>query len=120
LLRDHAPAGRRITECSVETRDGVKVADVAWLSKAFFTQFGNVTPYPQAPEICVEIISPSNTPQAILEKIELYLEQGAVGVDLRFARNRQVFQQRWKPREIRFGSRIPEYNHARIIQSRTG
>jgi Uma2 family endonuclease len=80
LLRDHAPIGRRITECSVETRDGVKVADVAWLSKAFFAQFGNVTPYPQAPEICVEIISPSNTPQAILEKIELYLERGAVEV----------------------------------------
>ena len=96
LLRDHAPAGRRITECSVETRDGVKVADVAWLSKAFFAQFGNVTPYPQAPEICVEIIrhyqkvetwlhqdfdiKTRNTPQAILEKIELYLGQGAVEV----------------------------------------
>ena len=80
LLRDLTTDGKRLVECSVETRDGVKVADVAWLSNPFHAQFGLSTPYPQAPELCVEIISPSNTPQAIAEKIELYLEQGAVEV----------------------------------------
>lgn len=77
LLRDHIQGGRRITECSVETRKGVKVADVAWLSDAFFAQFGLETPYQHAPEICIEIISPSNSKLTIQEKIELYIECGA-------------------------------------------
>ncbi len=77
LLRQHISDGRRISECSVQTRKGVKVADVAWLSDAFVTQFGFETPYDHAPEICVEIISPSNSSVTIKEKIELYLERGA-------------------------------------------
>ncbi len=77
LLRDHTLGGERITECSVQTRKGVKVADVAWLSDTFFAQYGLDTPYDHAPEICVEIISPSNSSLTIKEKIELYLERGA-------------------------------------------
>jgi Uma2 family endonuclease len=77
LLRDHTSGGQRITECSVQTRKGVKVADVAWLSNEFFAQHGLETPYDHAPEICVEIISPSNSSITIQEKIELHLERGA-------------------------------------------
>lgn len=76
-LDRHQNGGEVITECSVETSDGVKVADVAWASDDFICQFGYRTPYPQAPEICVEIISPSNSKREIKYKIELYLSQGA-------------------------------------------
>lgn len=77
LLRDLTREGARFPECSIETRKGVKVADVVWLSSAFRAQYGRVTPYPEAPELCMEIVSPSNTDEAIREKIALYLERGA-------------------------------------------
>lgn len=69
--------GEVITECSVQTSDGVKVADVAWASDAFVAEHGYETPYPAAPEICVEITSPSNSGAEIEHKIRLYLEAGA-------------------------------------------
>ena len=64
-------------ECSIQTADGVKVADVAWASDAFIEEFGYSTPYRKAPEICVEITSPSNSKGEIEEKVQLYLAKGA-------------------------------------------
>lgn len=72
--------GEVITECSIQTSDGVKVADVAWLSEDFVSEFGFITPYPKAPEICIEIVSPSNSKIEIQEKVDLYLARGAVEV----------------------------------------
>ena len=69
--------GRVITECSILTSQGVKVADVAWASDEFIKKFGFETPYKRAPEICVEVVSPSNSQGEINEKIELYLSKGA-------------------------------------------
>jgi Uma2 family endonuclease len=66
-----------ISECSISTHQGVKVADVAWGSQEFFKQYGMETPYRVAPELCVEIISPSNTVNEMLEKTDLYLAKGA-------------------------------------------
>jgi Uma2 family endonuclease len=69
--------GKIITECSIQTSQGVKVADVAWASDLFIEKFGFETPYKRAPEICVEVVSPSNSQGEIHEKIELYLSKGA-------------------------------------------
>ena len=77
LLKQSLPEGRIFTECSIDTPRGVKVADVAWASKAFIERYGYETPYPRAPEICVEIRSPSNTVAEMEEKIMLYLAKGA-------------------------------------------
>jgi Uma2 family endonuclease len=79
-LRQHKKNGRVITECSIDTPRGVKVADVAWGSDGFVKDNGLETPYRQAPEVCVEIVSPSNTPGEIQEKIGLYLSKGAAEV----------------------------------------
>ncbi len=49
-LLNKQPNGEVITECSVETSDGVKVADVAWLSQEFVNEFGFVTLYSKAPD----------------------------------------------------------------------
>ena len=76
-LRRRKRKGRVINECSIDTPDGVKVADVAWASDEFLAAYGEQTPYPQAPEICVEIVSRSNTKLEIENKVELYLAQGA-------------------------------------------
>jgi Uma2 family endonuclease len=69
--------GEILTECSVDTPEGVKVADVAWCSPEFLARHGYTTPYPQAPDICVEVRSPSNSNEEMRMKIALYLGRGA-------------------------------------------
>ena len=87
MLLNKLSGGEVITECSIQTSDGVKVADVAWLSENFVSEFGFVTPYPKAPEICVEIFSLSNSKIEIQEKIDLYLAKGAQEVWIVYALN---------------------------------
>ncbi len=76
-LRTHLPKGKVITECSIKTPDGVTVVDVAWASDGFIAEHGFNTPYNIAPEICIEVVSPSNSKAETDEKIRLYLDQGA-------------------------------------------
>ncbi len=76
LQRDKK-SGVVISECSVQTPEGVRVADVAWCSDEFILTHGYTTPYAVAPEICVEIKSPGNSAREMEEKTALYLQQGA-------------------------------------------
>ncbi len=73
-------SGTVIIECSILTSEGVRVADVAWASDEFIAEFGETTPYPKSPEICVEVKSPANSKAEMEEKIRLYLEKGALEV----------------------------------------
>jgi Uma2 family endonuclease len=77
LLRHLLDDGRVLTECPISTADGVKAADVAWASPAVMAELGNRVCFPHAPEICVEVISPSNTEAEIREKMALYFDAGA-------------------------------------------
>ena len=77
LLGPLARGGEVLTECSVETLDGIKVPDVAWASNAFVKKHHYETPFTQAPEICIEVVSPSNSSEEMNEKITLYLAKGA-------------------------------------------
>ena len=77
ILYQQQGPGEVITECSINTPEGVKVADVAWVSDEFIEKHGFNTPYNEAPQICVEIVSPSNLMAEMHEKIALYLAQGA-------------------------------------------
>jgi Uma2 family endonuclease len=76
-LDDLIPDGEVLSECSVGTSDGVKVPDVAWLSSAFLTRHGAADPYPESPELCIEVVSPSNSKAAMDQKRHLYFERGA-------------------------------------------
>ena len=69
--------GLPITECSVQTTKGVKVADVAWASVDFFKRNKLRNPYLEAPEIMIEVISPSNTKAEMMQKKQLYFAKGA-------------------------------------------
>jgi Uma2 family endonuclease len=69
--------GKVIAECSVQTRLGVKVADVVWCSSEFMGRHGLETPYAEAPEICVEIVAPSSSDEEMAGKRRLYFERGA-------------------------------------------
>jgi Uma2 family endonuclease len=75
-LRD----GEALVECSIATDEGVRVPDVAWASSTFLARHGDVTPFPAAPEICVEVRSPSNTDEEMALKTRLYLGAGAIEV----------------------------------------
>ena len=55
LLRQ-LPDGIVINESSIVTDIGVRVPDVAWGSSDFRDAYGETTPYPKAPEICIEIV----------------------------------------------------------------
>ncbi len=71
------PAGQIITECPVSTAEGVKLVNVAWMSEGRWqAQRGQVC-FAQAPEICVEILSPGNTRREMIEKKRLYFAAGA-------------------------------------------
>lgn len=80
LLAQALQEGEIATECSISTHLGVRVADVVWMSSQFQTKYGEQTPYPQAPELCIEILSPSNSSREMEEKIRLYLGYGAFEV----------------------------------------
>ena len=87
-LMNKAPKGEVIAECSIQTSEGVKVADIAWASAEFIDTFAYKTPYPKAPEICVEIVSPSNPKAEISSKVDLYLAKGAIEVWIVYEENR--------------------------------
>jgi Uma2 family endonuclease len=77
LLRTLLPGGRTVTECPISTADGVRVADVAWISHGRLAAIGEKVCLTKAPEICVEILSPKNTHPEIAEKKALYFAAGA-------------------------------------------
>ena len=77
LIRHFLPEGRATVECPISTSEGIKVADVAWVSKKRLKVIGGRKALKAAPEICVEVLSKSNTKQEIEEKRRLYFEAGA-------------------------------------------
>ncbi len=77
LVRESSFGGRVMSECPVVTSDGVKVPDVAWLSPAQADAFADKAAAPEAPEVCVEIKSPSNSKKEMDIKRALYFAAGA-------------------------------------------
>jgi len=77
LINQGDDGSRVVSECSVDTEDGTKVADVAWLSEEFWKAHGSETPYSVAPEVCIEIQSPSNSKSEMEFKRKLYFSAGA-------------------------------------------
>jgi Uma2 family endonuclease len=77
LLRSLIRDGRVLTECPISTADGVRAADVAWASPECMKELGNRVCFARSPEICVEVLSPTNTDAEIQEKMELYFDAGA-------------------------------------------
>ncbi|MFT5468071.1 MAG: Uma2 family endonuclease [Verrucomicrobiales bacterium] len=77
-LLKRTSSGEVLPECSIDTSDGTKVADVVWFSDSFHSKHGLSTPFTEAPEICIEVLSPSNTTEEMRVKRNLYFEQGAI------------------------------------------
>ncbi len=91
LLGDSLPKGEVITECPVSTSGGVKGCDVAWISRERFAPMAEAVCLTIAPEICVEVLSPSNSKGEIDEKVRLFFEAGAEEVWLCDRAGRMTF-----------------------------
>jgi Uma2 family endonuclease len=77
LLRSLLKNGKAMPECAIKTSKGTKVADVAWVSSDLLAKIKHEFEASIAPEICVEILSSSNSKKEMLEKSALYFEAGA-------------------------------------------
>ncbi len=77
LLRTLLSGGKPVPECAIKTRKGTKAADVAWLSFERLAQSKGLVELEIAPEICIEVLSSSNTKKEMIEKRALYFEVGA-------------------------------------------
>ena len=77
LARESGVGGKVMCECPVVTADGVKVPDVAWLSRRQVDAFAGETAAPEAPAVCVEVKSPSNLKKEMDTKKSLYFAAGA-------------------------------------------
>lgn len=70
--------GKASVEGSVRVDDGaVVVADVVWMSDERMALHGAPDPMSVAPEICVEVVSPSNSKAEMVRKVAQYLRAGA-------------------------------------------
>jgi len=76
-LARQQPEGTTLTECTVETDIGMRVPDVAWASRELIERHRNEKEFRVAPELCVEVLSPTNTRIEMAEKTAAYLAAGA-------------------------------------------
>ena len=69
--------GEPLAKCAIATPQGTKVADVAWASHERVERIKHEIECSIAPEICVEVVSYSNTQREIRGKSKLYFDAGA-------------------------------------------
>ncbi len=77
LLARLTSTGKVFPECAIFTPKGTKVADVVWVSEQRLQIIKYETECSIAPEICIEVLSDSNTEQEMLAKKQLYFAQQA-------------------------------------------
>ncbi len=85
--------GEVLTECAVLTALGIKVPDVAWISDPSWSGRTNQSLLMVAPEICIDVMSPSNTAAEMADKAALYSASGASEVWILDASGRMQFFQ---------------------------
>jgi Uma2 family endonuclease len=76
----HLLGGHPLPDCPISTLGGVRAADVGWFSEERFAQARGDLVFEIAPEICVEVLSPSNTAAEMRDKRRLYFEASALEV----------------------------------------
>ncbi len=69
--------GEIVTACAIQTSEGTKVADVAWFSNERWEIVQDDFDASIAPEICVKVLSDSNTRAEMRTKRALYFAKDA-------------------------------------------
>ena len=91
LLKREIRRGKHLQGTVIDTEDGNKVADATWMSDGFYKAHKGQISFKRAPEICVEVKSPSNSMRELLEKKDLYLKAGAQEVWIREKSGKMCF-----------------------------
>ena len=91
LLRRKMRRGQCLQETTIDTEEGHRVADASWMSAAFSQAHKGESSFKHAPEICVEVKSPSNSMGELLEKKALFLKAGAQEVWIREPSGKMLF-----------------------------
>ena len=76
-LTKRLTSGEIITEPAIQTVIGVRVPDVGWGSADFIKSQANDSPLQLAPELCVEVLSDSNSDAEMAAKRAAYFAAGA-------------------------------------------
>ena len=84
-----ALGGEVVVEAPIATAAGLFVADVAWASPGFMASHRAETPLTRAPELCIEVVSPSHSRQEMREKIDAYLATGAEEVWIVYSQSKR-------------------------------
>lgn len=82
--------GVALLEVGVVTGAGLLVPDLAWASAEFMKQHGHETPLASAPELCIEVVSPSTSTKELREKTDAYLAAGAQEVWIVFPQSKRL------------------------------
>lgn len=77
LLVRYINEGEVFPECAIYTEKGTKVADVVWVSNERLQIIKYQVECSIAPELCIEVLSDSNTLKEMDEKKQLYFQQHA-------------------------------------------
>jgi len=78
LLARSLPGGHVLVDVPIETKDGVRKADVAWISSARRSTLCREPAYGGAPEICVHLSNGDRSENDILHSTQLLFRSGAV------------------------------------------
>ena len=105
-LHRFMPHGKTLVEVPISTSDGVKGADVAWISRRRAARGVKQNVLVIAPEICVEVLSPTNTRAEMMAKKALYFEAGAEEVWFCDRKGRMFFYLKEVPEQADGTSRL--------------
>ena len=75
-----APNGLSATETPIQFGEATRVPDAIWMCMTFYKAHQHDVQLSAAPEICIEVISPSNTKSEIKEKTNTYFKLGGLEV----------------------------------------
>jgi Uma2 family endonuclease len=85
-----ALGGEAVKDATTATPTGIFLPDVAWASPQFMSRHGSEFAVTRAPEICVEVVSPSNSVKELGEKRDAYLAAGAQEVWIVYPQSKRV------------------------------
>lgn len=89
--------GRVLPECPISTSGGVRAADVGWYSGERYDSVRGQAAFETAPEICIEVLSPSNTRSTMETKRHLYFDAGATECWICDLEGRMTYYERANP-----------------------
>lgn len=92
--------GEVFTEPPCRTNRQGRKPDVAYLTPALLTQFGDVDVLPQSFPLSAEIVSPTDFAEDVIAKADEYLQSGGEEVWLLFPQNRWVIVMTQRLRRI--------------------